>query len=217
MVTLRYCSGQMPYESSAARDTAEALVEMRAAGVSLIGLNLAWHCVGEPLDLRGADFSYADLRSTFFQRGTDFEGASFKNAHLVRTHFSGSKLVGANFIGAKLVATKFYGADLTGAIFVPGEVPVVPDLDLEIYERTLAPPGEIGPLDMSTWHSCDTVHCLAGWAIHLAGDEGYALERAYGPEVAGTAIYAASTGSVPDLYNTDAGARHELERRARRP
>lgn len=27
-------------------------------------------------------------------------------------------------------------------------------------------------LNMRTWHSCDTVHCLAGWAQHLTGDEG---------------------------------------------
>jgi len=34
---------------------------------------------------------------------------------------------------------------------------------------------------MSSWHnSCGTTHCRAGWAVHLAGEEGYALEKFYG-------------------------------------
>jgi hypothetical protein len=30
---------------------------------------------------------------------------------------------------------------------------------------------------MSDWHMCGTTHCRAGWAVHLAGEDGYALER----------------------------------------
>ena len=30
---------------------------------------------------------------------------------------------------------------------------------------------------MSDWHTCDTTHCRAGWVVHLAGPEGYALEE----------------------------------------
>lgn len=36
-------------------------------------------------------------------------------------------------------------------------------------------------LDMGQWHNesggCGTVHCIAGWAVHLAGTDGYALEN----------------------------------------
>lgn len=30
---------------------------------------------------------------------------------------------------------------------------------------------------MGDWHSCDTTHCWAGWIVHLAGEEGYKLEK----------------------------------------
>lgn len=47
---------------------------------------------------------------------------------------------------------------------------------------------------MSNWHKdgCQTTHCRAGWAIHLAGDAGYALERSFGPSAAGALIFWAS-------------------------
>src|SRR5579859_2280452 len=40
-------------------------------------------------------------------------------------------------------------------------------------------------LYMNDWHHCKTSHCIAGWAIHLAGEDGYALERKVGPGNAG--------------------------------
>ena len=43
-------------------------------------------------------------------------------------------------------------------------------------------------LEMSTWHTCETTHCLAGWAIALAGDEGKKLESKYGSAAAGTIL-----------------------------
>ena len=38
---------------------------------------------------------------------------------------------------------------------------------------------------MSSWHKCDTTHCISGWAIHQAGELGRLLEAAVGAEVAG--------------------------------
>jgi post-segregation antitoxin (ccd killing protein) len=43
-------------------------------------------------------------------------------------------------------------------------------------------------LDMDCWHRCETTHCIAGWAIHQAGEEGYALEREVGSFAAGTIL-----------------------------
>jgi len=49
--------------------------------------------------------------------------------------------------------------------------------------------GPDGPkVEMKTWHTCDTVHCIAGWAIHLSGPAGYALERICGSAVAGALL-----------------------------
>ena len=38
---------------------------------------------------------------------------------------------------------------------------------------------------MGDWHTCETTHCLAGWAVHLSGPAGYALEALVGPSTAG--------------------------------
>jgi hypothetical protein len=75
-------------------------------------------------------------------------------------------------------------------------IPVVQDIDTKIYEavRTCG-------LKMSEWH-CGTTHCRAGWAIHLAGKEGYALEGKVRSQVAGTLIYMASRPEKkhPDFF-----------------
>ena len=49
---------------------------------------------------------------------------------------------------------------------------------LKPYTRILEAIARKGcKLDMGEWHQCETVHCAAGWIVHLAGKEGYDLER----------------------------------------
>ena len=72
--------------------------------------------------------------------------------------------------------------------FVPPVVPVIADIHRVIYEAASAPEA----LHMSDWHSCGTTHCRAGWAVHLAGEEGYALEHFHGTALAAQLIYDAS-------------------------
>jgi len=72
--------------------------------------------------------------------------------------------------------------------FVPLVVPVIADIHRVIYEAASAPEA----LHMSDWHSCGTTHCRAGWAVHLAGEEGYALEHFHGTALAAQLIYDAS-------------------------
>jgi hypothetical protein len=62
---------------------------------------------------------------------------------------------------------------------------------------------------------CGTTHCLAGWAVHLAGKEGYAIEKAFGWRAAGAAIYRASVGEVPHFFASNARAIEGLRRRAK--
>jgi hypothetical protein len=45
---------------------------------------------------------------------------------------------------------------------------------------------------MDNWHTCETTHCRAGWAIHLAGEAGHALEKRFDPVGAAMRIYEAS-------------------------
>lgn len=77
------------------------------------------------------------------------------------------------------------------------DVPVVANLDAAI----LAAVSQTGcALDMGSWHQCETTHCRAGWAITLAGEAGKALEDRVGPPAAGSLIYLASAGYVPNFY-----------------
>jgi hypothetical protein len=91
------------------------------------------------------------------------------------------------------------GHDLSG-------IPIVLDIDRAILRAV----ERYGRLNMETWHGfanpngrhvvpfCGTTHCRAGWAIHLAGEAGYALEQRSGAaEIAGALIYAASRPGVP--------------------
>jgi len=56
------------------------------------------------------------------------------------------------------------------------------------HERSLEP--------LEVQHSCDTPHCIAGWAIAYAGVAGRALELAVGPSIAGTLILSASAPGI---------------------
>jgi hypothetical protein len=91
-------------------------------------------------------------------------------------------------------------------------IPVVPDIDKAIYAACSQP----GALDMSDWHSCGTTHCRAGWAVHLAGEAGYALEKFHGPLLAGQLIYRESGSPISPVrfFDNDENALADMERRA---
>jgi hypothetical protein len=82
-------------------------------------------------------------------------------------------------------------------------VPVIPNIHGAIYEAVSQP----GALDMGSWHSCETTHCRAGWAVHLAGDEGRALERFFDTPLAAQLIYRASGYDInPCRFHDDGDA-----------
>jgi hypothetical protein len=68
-------------------------------------------------------------------------------------------------------------------------------------------------LKMDTWHTCDTTHCRAGWVVHLAGEKGYALEKATNTEFAAMQIYKASSNirvSPSKFYVTNKEAMEDI-------
>lgn len=133
----------------------------------------------------------------------DFGCNAFTDCDFSRSNFTNAMMTDCNFTGSV-----FYGATL------PVEVPVVENLDLEIYEAIVA---GLGNLSMSSWHSmsCNTTHCRAGWAIVLAGDEGWKLEDKVGAALAGTLIYAASSGApIPNFYDNSKTALEDIAKRA---
>jgi hypothetical protein len=72
---------------------------------------------------------------------------------------------------------------------VMGDYPVIENIHQKVYEAASAPKA----LDMTDWHTCDTTHCRAGWAVHLAGEAGAKLERQTSTLFAAMQIYKASS------------------------
>ena len=106
---------------------------------------------------------------------------------------------GADLAGANLARAYLARANLARAIEIDdAEIPTVDKIDMKI----LAAIECGGLLDMSAWHGpdnniCGTTHCRAGWAVHLAGDAGIALQAKVGPQSAGAMIYRKSRPSQP--------------------
>jgi len=89
-------------------------------------------------------------------RGADLRSASLHDANL-----RGADLSGADLSGAK-------GIDDIPLVPVPGLAAKVL-AQLEAHPETW---------DQEVWHSeCQTSHCLAGWAVVLAGEAGTAAEK----------------------------------------
>ena len=94
------------------------------------------------------------------------------------------------------------------------EIPIVEELDKKVFQAV----GSRGDcLKMQKWHSCETTHCRGGWHIALAGEAGFALEKALGgnSELAARWIYEASTGKpAPDFYASNEDALADIKARA---
>lgn len=179
----------------------ESLENLNSQGISLREVALtAKELKGVNLKdayLQCAHCDYSNLRNADF-RGADLDGANFEKANLQNADFRGASLKFADFSEANILGTKF-----------DAQIPKVEKLHSRLLEVDV---------DMFTWHTCDTTHCRAGWAIHLAGEEGYALERKYGPNVAGALITINScpelNGQVPNWFATDKEARTDIARLA---
>ena len=188
-------------------------------------------------DLAGADLAGADLADANLA-GADLADAYLADANLARANLARAYLAGADLARAYLAGAYLAGADLAGARNVPDgapaadpghpyqrattrqervkryrerhpDVPVVERLDSRILEAVTSGGGV---LDMGAWHTCETTHCRAGWAITLAGEPGRKLESERGPHVAGLMIYRASTGRSPHFFASNERAMEDIKR-----
>ena len=138
--------------------------------------------------LSGAYLREADLGEAYLS------GANLRWADLSGANLRWADLSGANLGEADLRWADLREADLSGAYLREADIPLLPNIDAAILE---AVEKDGNKLDMSEWHVCRTTHCRAGWAIHLCGDAGYALEKAVGSSAAGALIYAKSRPDKP--------------------
>jgi hypothetical protein len=147
--------------------TPEELTEI----LRLHALWLKYDPTGVRADLSGADLSGANLRNA------DLSGADLSGANL-----RGADLRGANLRNANLSGANLRYARMEGSIGLP----LQPDAPLRLQAVAAQVLSDPESLNMVHWHTeCNTVHCIAGWAIHQAGDLGSHLQEEYGPDVAG--------------------------------
>ena len=224
-------------------DLADAnLADANLAGANLADANLAGADLARA-DLARADLADANLADAYLA-GADLARADLADANLADANLADAYLAGADLAGAYLADAYLAGANLAGAKNLPAdipatrpaepyqrdmrpaaqrqaeraarfrernpEVPVVEALDAKILERIQGGAA----LEMGSWHTCETTHCRAGWAVHMAGEAGYALERQYGPQQAGRMIYVASVGRVPHFFASNERAMEDLREQA---
>ena len=163
------------------------------------------HLAGDA-NLRDANLRDANLRDANL-RGADLRDANLRGADLRGANLRGADLSDANLRGANLRDANLRGADLRGAPFA------IPNIHQKIYESASID----GALDMGSWHTCQTTHCRAGWAVHLAGDAGRSLEFILGTPTAAAYIYMASDPKlekIPDFYTNNDAALADMKRLA---
>ena len=159
---------------------------------NLIGADLAGAL------LQGTELCDSDLTSANLSRA-DLDNARLYNAvlraaSLREAWFREADLTNADLRDADLLGASLRGANLTGATansIRPENFGLAADEGLmwRVAERIVSSDEA---LVMANWHTCETQHCLAGWAVHLSGPGGYALEQVTSPSVAGCLL-------IPDM------------------
>ncbi|QBS70775.1 pentapeptide repeat-containing protein [Bordetella bronchiseptica] len=214
------------------------LADANLAGADLAGADLAGAYLADA-NLADANLAGADLAGAYLADANladaDLAGAYLADANLADANLAGADLAGAYLADADLADARNLpvGTEATN----PAEpyqrdtrpaaernaaraarfrernptVPVVEALDAKILS---AIENGSGGLEMGAWHTCETTHCRAGWAVHLAGEAGYALEREHGPQYAGRMIYMASVGRAPHFFASNERAMADLREQA---
>ena len=149
--------------------------------------------------LSEANLSEADLSEA------DLSGADLRWANLSEADLSGANLSEADMRWANLSRANLSGAKLPA-------VEAMPTLKVDILNAVNTTPFDC-KLDMTQWHTCETVHCLAGWAVTLHPN-GKQLESLIGTNAAGALIFNASVGEVPDFYSSEDTAIEWLKKEA---
>jgi len=136
-------------------------------GADLYGANL------HGANLRKANLSGADLRRANLRRA-DLREADLRGADLYVADLRRANLHGANLRKANLEIANLREANLREANLRDIKLPFEIQIDTSLKERILQAVEEPqNDLDMESWHTCGTSHCIAGWAttLHPQGKE----------------------------------------------
>jgi hypothetical protein len=132
-------------------------------------------------NFQGADLAVADLTDADLQlanlEDADLQYAKLNGANLRGANFRFANLQNADLRHANLQHAIFQGANLDGALL---DYQIEEGLLLKVAQHAL----QDGALNMSDWHTCDTTHCIVGWAEHLS-TKTYILAETHGHQIAG--------------------------------
>jgi hypothetical protein len=162
---------------------------------------------GEYANLRGVDLSGADLSDA------GLSDANLSVAYLSVAYLRGAYLRGADLRGADLRDANLSGVKLKDAKLPIKNIPIIKNIHQSILDACSTEDA----LNMSTWHTCQTTHCHAGWVITLAGEQGKLLESIYGCNTAAVLIYMASDPElkkIPNWYASNEDAIKDMKRLA---
>jgi hypothetical protein len=143
-------------------------------------------------------------RPSAYLTGANLTGADLTGADLTGANLTGAYLTGANLTGADLARADLTGAYLSGVIGLKIAADAPARL-LAVARAALQP----GALYMNDWHTCETTHCISGWAVHLAGEVGCVLETAVGVHMAG--LYLLGVEAAGHFYDTNKEATKYLQ------
>jgi hypothetical protein len=150
-------------------------------------------------DIWSSSFVFASLKDSTFKYSTiyhsnfktsDCTNCNFKNAHLHSINFKQTTLKNSNF------------ENITG-------IKIVSDTQQRLIAVAKDALASKDTLQMDLWHTCNTTHCIAGWAIHHAGEIGYCMENEIGAPIAGLILLGPE--AFKHFYDTDEQARKYLE------
>lgn len=170
------------------------LTGAKMAGVNLNGSNLS------NSDFTDADLTSADLTWAVMPKVT------LRRTNLTKTNLTRAHVTKSTIDQVDLTHTKLYKANLSetelSSVTLPEVVMVVPDIRQKVLAAIEANPG--CAINMMSWHDCETVHCLAGWLVHIH-PQGRKLERVYDTAPAAAFILHASGEKIPDFFDVLTG------------
>ena len=164
-----------------------------------------------------ANLSNADLSEESLS-GANLSGANLSRVNLSGVNLQGANLRGANFYNANLKDADLRGADLRYASLGHADLSGAKiDLSIEgdlLRKVALKILGDRESFDNDLWHnSCNTVHCIAGYACFMAKDRG--IEGMHGTEMAGLMLLGLEAHD--HFYDSNTAAIRWLEDVVKRP
>ena len=185
------------YQESGGKEGAIAILcRANLVGIELVGANFSFTNLSFA-NFRGANLSGAKMIRAELV-GTNLIGTNLSGAELMQANLSGAKMIrtdlrGANLRNACLRETRLKDADLRGADLrnacLSGADLSGTEIDFSIEDGLLRKVAlkilrDRESFNNEVWHnSCNTIHCIAGYACLMAEDR--KIEGEYGTEVAG--------------------------------